>query len=208
MTIGTLAGLLMALLFIPATKPIKRLEIDSRTDELTSLPNRRAIVKQAEMLLKYEELSIATVDLDHFKKINDTYGHPVGDEVLRELTFRLDGHGIEVGRMGGEEFVVLIRTGSLHGDIEQARRLRRRIAARPVQTSAGPIQVSASIGVARSNQGESFQDVWRRSDHALMSAKAQGRNRVVTFAHPSDDHQPMLEFNADQIPVDEISISN
>jgi len=206
MTVGTLAGLLMALLFIPATMPIKRLEIDSRTDELTSLPNRRAIVKRAASLLKHEQLSIATVDLDHFKNINDTFGHPVGDEVLQQVTFRLASDGVEVGRMGGEEFVVILRSGTLRGDIDQARGLRRRIAARPVETSEGPIQVTASIGVARSRPGDSFQSVWRRSDRALMSAKSAGRNRVVTFAHPGDDHLPILEFSDVFLPVDELSL--
>jgi len=206
MTVGTLAGLLMALLFIPATMPIKRLEIDSRTDELTSLPNRRAIVRRAASLLRHEQLSIATVDLDHFKNINDTFGHPVGDEVLQQLTVRLASDGVEVGRMGGEEFVVILRSGTLRGDIDQARCLRRRIAARPVETSEGPIQVTASIGLARSRPGDSFQTVWRRSDRALMSAKSAGRNRVVTCAHPGDDRLPNREFSDVLLPVDELSL--
>jgi len=206
MTVGTLAGLLMALLFIPATMPIKRLEIDSRTDELTSLPNRRAIVRRAASLLRHEQLSIATVDLDHFKNINDTFGHPVGDEVLQQLTVRLASDGVEVGRMGGEEFVVILRSGTLRGDIDQARCLRRRIASRPVETSEGPIQVTASIGLARSRPGDSFQTVWRRSDRALMSAKSAGRNRVVTCAHPGDDRLPNREFSDVLLPVDELSL--
>lgn len=206
MTVGTLAGLLMALLFIPATMSIKRLEIDSRTDELTSLPNRRAIVRRAASLLRHEQLSIATVDLDHFKNINDTFGHPVGDEVLQQLTVRLASDGVEVGRMGGEEFVVILRSGTLRGDIDQARCLRRRIASRPVETSEGPIQVTASIGLARSRPGDSFQTVWRRSDRALMSAKSAGRNRVVTCAHPGDDRLPNREFSDVLLPVDELSL--
>jgi diguanylate cyclase (GGDEF)-like protein len=155
-------------------------------DALTSLPNRRAL--QAALLrrlddarLHHHALSVLFVDLDRFKAINDRHGHAVGDEVLVEVGRRLT-HGLREGdmafRQGGEEFVVLLPGADHDTALTIAERLRSAIAANPMPSRAGGIEVTASIGFATLRDGDSADRLLGRADAAMYRAKQAGRNRV------------------------------
>jgi diguanylate cyclase (GGDEF)-like protein len=133
-----------------------------------------------------------TFDIDHFKRINDTYGHSAGDQVLRALAdcFRQNTRGIDVaGRYGGEEFVLLLPETPFSGAIQIAERLRQSIAdlSIPICPANGgspmvAIHITVSIGVAELLPDvSSLAVLLERADHALYRAKDSGRNRVVTW---------------------------
>ena len=161
----------------------QQLEILSVTDKLTGLFNRRkldeAIEKELELSARYGvELALILVDIDHFKHVNDSYGHAAGDmvlagvaDVLRTCTRDTDA----IGRLGGEEFVVLCRRSSRDGAIAAAENLRIAIAGHAFP-GAGPL--TASFGVAAYRNGDSRDSLLERADAALYSAKRNGRNRV------------------------------
>ncbi|MYL83714.1 diguanylate cyclase [Desulfovibrio aerotolerans] len=129
-------------------------------------------------------LTVVMLDIDHFKNINDTYGHDVGDSVLIELAARLRACLRQVDRLaryGGEEFVVAAPGIDIQGGLEMAERLRRAVADAPF-AQAGP--VTASFGVATFRAGEQTENVLKRADEALYRAKAGGRNRAEREALP------------------------
>jgi len=157
----------------------------SHVDELTCLPNRRQVVKtlQNEVIRaeRYKTLlSISMIDIDHFKKINDSYGHTVGDQVLFQLANILQ-EGVRdpdtVGRYGGEEFLVVLPNTRLKEAAEQAARLCKRI--RDAEINIGEnIHLTVSIGVAEYRHGhENWQKFLSRADLALYDAKNAGRDR-------------------------------
>ncbi|MCA9603570.1 MAG: GGDEF domain-containing protein, partial [Myxococcales bacterium] len=125
------------------------------------------------------------IDVDHFKRVNDTYGHAAGDEVLRVVAQTLAANIREVDRafrIGGEEFVVLLVGTDLAGAKIAAERLRSAIAERPVATGAagaGTVEVTASLGIAVSHEKMQPADLLAEADAALYLAKAGGRNRAV-----------------------------
>lgn len=170
-------------------------------DELTELPGRRALNEQ--LLRLGKRYSVALVDIDHFKKCNDTYGHDIGDQVLRMVASKLRGvsGGGKAYRYGGEEFAVLFRGKSLkevRPTLEALRetieatpfilRGRRRPRAKPTEQTSSPgagrkarkyVSVTVSIGVAeRVDPKEDPRDVIKAADEALYRAKGAGRNRV------------------------------
>ncbi len=161
----------------------QQLEILSVTDKLTGLFNRRkldeAIEKELELSARYGvELALILIDIDHFKHVNDNYGHAAGDmvlagvaDVLRTCTRDTDA----LGRLGGEEFVVLCRRSSRDGAIAAAENLRIAIAG---HAFAGTGPLTASFGVAAYRNGDSRDSLLERADAALYSAKRNGRNRV------------------------------
>ncbi len=160
----------------------------AHVDPLTFLPNRRTIIKdmQSEVMRaeRYHSLfSISVVDIDNFKTINDTYGHPVGDEVLRHVAIHLrDGirHPDVVGRYGGEEFIVLLPNSDKKAAAEQAARLCRELRNKRIQLKNEEIQVTISIGIAEFRIGEdSWHSLLKRADNAMFEAKNQGRDRWV-----------------------------
>jgi len=163
------------------------------TDELTRIYNRRQFFTLADRELsraqRYERpLSVIMMDIDHFKRVNDTHGHAVGDEVLREVARRLQETIRDVdilGRYGGEEFAVLLPdTRASDALVTVAERLRLCIAETPVQTEAGALTVTVSLGLAqRSEDATSLTELLTRADGALYRAKDGGRNRTeVTTA--------------------------
>lgn len=169
-----------------ATLPARRLldaQHEARVDALTGLPNRRHCddVLSGGAWLSSRARAAVVVDLDRFKAINDTHGHLVGDEVLREVGKRLRDavrEGDLVARWGGEEFCVLTLEQS-GGAAELAERLRAAIAATPCATSVGPLVVTASVGCATPNDGLSdAQALLRLADAAMYEAKRTGRDRV------------------------------
>ena len=166
------------------------LQFAAAHDPLTGLWNRGAILDllNREVYRRQrsgDALGVIMADIDYFKKINDTHGHLVGDAVLREVTQRL-AVGVRpydaVGRYGGEEFLIVFPGCSAPNLVVGAERLRHCVADRPIETSAGPLPVTLSLGLASAAQGEKetldCETFLRTADEALYAAKARGRNRV------------------------------
>jgi diguanylate cyclase (GGDEF)-like protein len=165
------------------------LQFDAAHDRLTAIWNRGAILdllkREVERSRRtHDSLGIIMADVDFFKKVNDTHGHPVGDDVLREVGHRLVSalrSYDAVGRYGGEEFLIVVPGCDPLNLLVTAERLRRKIADQPVATSAGPVAVTISLGLAAVQADESEIDpeiFLRDADEALYAAKARGRNRV------------------------------
>jgi diguanylate cyclase (GGDEF)-like protein len=147
-------------------------------DALTGLRNRRSFFELLGTSIAANELlSVITFDIDHFKRINDGLGHDVGDQVLREVARRCEPFG-DVARLGGEEFALMV-----HGAVDVAgvvaEQLRRAIESLAFEAPEGPVQVTASFGVARRLPGESVETVLKNADVALYASKSAGRNRVT-----------------------------
>ena len=129
---------------------------------------------------------VVMADIDHFKKVNDTHGHGVGDIVLKEVARRLK-NGLRltdvVGRYGGEEFAVLLPDTSPEAAREVVERLRHAVAATPIEAEGRSLTVTASFGIAsRSVAGENLEHLLTFADRALYRAKDLGRNRVEVHA--------------------------
>lgn len=165
------------------------LAAEALTDALTGLANRRALEPQLDQLLAHsgrtsEVLSLLIFDADHFKSVNDTYGHEVGDVVLAALAQRareaMRAQDV-VGRFGGEEFMAILPTTGRDAALIAAERLRAHVEATPIATSSGPVRVTVSVGVATTNTGHvaTRSALMTAADRALYSAKTSGRNRVV-----------------------------
>jgi two-component system, cell cycle response regulator len=163
------------------------------TDQLTGLHNRRYMTGQLSALVARanqggEPVAALLVDLDHFKKINDSFGHDVGDEVLREFAVRL-ATNVRVAdlpvRYGGEEFVVVMPGASLEAAERTAERIRLHVSGAPIRVSGGKdvLSVTISIGVAATyGDADTPEALLKRADEALYEAKASGRNRVIARA--------------------------
>lgn len=175
----------------------RRLADISLTDELTGLPNRRYMNRRLREELAmakrfHQPLSCIMIDLDHFKRINDTLGHPVGDVVLQGLAKELSADKRDydvVGRYGGEEFLFLLPQADETGAKTMAERLRRKVETIDLPPYRGqPVQLTISLGVATFDTVEdlSEEDLIRRADEALYEAKAQGRNRSVSYQRRPD----------------------
>jgi len=169
---------------------LKLAEQHSNTDALTGLANRRSLegfLRTAQMsaMETGTPLSILMIDIDHFKKFNDTFGHQVGDQVLR-LVARVMQENVRdcdlAARYGGEELMAILPGASLDACGEAAERIRRRISeARLTRRTTGEelTSVTVSIGVAQFRMGESADRMIERCDRALYQAKRSGRNRVT-----------------------------
>jgi diguanylate cyclase (GGDEF)-like protein len=155
---------------------------------LTGLPNRRALIAYAEHRVCQAQrgggtLSVLMIDVDHFKRINDTHGHAIGDEVLRHmaqvLPTGLRGRD-RLGRLGGEEFLVVLPGAGMEQAARVAARMRAAIAATPLIGAAGQLHFTVSIGVAELGlPQESVAGLLARADAALYQAKGNGRNAVA-----------------------------
>lgn len=165
-------------------------------DELTGLLNRRAIVRKAvELLSRAREskgtLIIGLIDLDHFKSINDRFGHAVGDQLLQRLAtaLRTALHTREVfGRYGGEEFLVLFPDMTMEQARHNSERLRAALREQALRVDDQDVAVTLSLGLASYEAGDVlFDQVARRADIALYVAKTQGRDRVEVFNNTRHD---------------------
>lgn len=165
-----------------------RLEQDANTDALTQLYNRRFLGERlaqetARSLRQAQPLTLMIIDLDHFKKVNDDYGHSVGDRVLQGVSRCLLDHARKmdvVGRWGGEEFLIMLPGTPLPEALETAERLRAVVELCPAEVCPDEVKraVTASFGVAQYCPGEEVRVLLERADRALYRAKRAGRNRV------------------------------
>ncbi|MFN3789501.1 MAG: diguanylate cyclase [Massilia sp.] len=156
------------------------------TDSLTGLPNRHAFLERAEnarqaALRQRQPLALAMMDIDHFKQINDRFGHATGDEALtvfaRTARATLRAHET-IGRLGGEEFAMVLPGTDVAGALHAAERLRRAVREAVVITSGTPYTMTVSIGVVVLDPNETLGMALARADHALYAAKSGGRDRV------------------------------
>jgi diguanylate cyclase (GGDEF)-like protein len=155
-------------------------------DELTGLFNRNVMDRDLTEELEYSRRSgrsfaVAMLDIDHFKKVNDTHGHSFGDQILAQLAEAMEESlrpYDRVYRYGGEEFLILLQDTRIQSAEQVLERLRKAIAAHKMGNEDLKIQITVSMGVATSSQFESVQDLVETADKALYKAKENGRNRV------------------------------
>ncbi|WP_421593763.1 sensor domain-containing diguanylate cyclase [Shinella sp. M27] len=161
------------------------------TDSLTEALTRRAFKREAEQLIAAalrhkHDLACVVLDVDRFKKVNDTYGHAAGDEVLKAVaaTCRAKLRASDLfGRLGGEEFAILLSHVGAEGAMSAAEKLRAEIAARAISGEFGTLNVTASFGAsALSIVGRDIETLLAQADAAMYKAKDSGRNRCVSFA--------------------------
>lgn len=172
----------LALMLVVAHKAIAGAHAASETDPLSGLANRRGFNRQAEQLTRSAEqgrpVSVALFDLDHFKKVNDTYGHAIGDLVIADFGALLREHappGALVARLGGEEFVMLQAAVPVQAAWSHAEAIRMRAESSTYENRPAP---TVSGGVAQLLPGESLGDLLRRADRACYQAKQEGRNHI------------------------------
>ena len=161
----------------------------AHTDPLTQVVNRRALFgrlgAELERARRYNSvMSVLMLDIDHFKDINDTHGHLIGDDVLREVAGLLQTtvRSVDVvARYGGEEFVVVLPETPLAGAVTFAERIRVLIESHPFCPAQGPLSITVSVGVAAfpAEGVETIENLFARADDALYRAKAEGRNAVA-----------------------------
>jgi diguanylate cyclase (GGDEF)-like protein len=195
-----LLGIMLALTYFLAWRMAVKLDEvqlqlrqQASYDELTGLRNRRNSMKRLhEEFLRAgrssEPLSLIIVDIDHFKKINDTHGHPFGDVVLKRVATRLRdmlrSYDI-IGRIGGEEFMVITPGLGLAEAVQLAERLRQAIVAERITEGGASVKVTVSAGVATmAEEDDSVQSLIKRTDLALYRAKDGGRNQVASLVCP------------------------
>ena len=169
----------------------KKLGIMSKTDALTGLNNRSSLDKalaatcNAFKQAPQTSHSLVMVDIDYFKKVNDQYGHQIGDQVLQAMAKMLTANsrkGDFVGRFGGEEFVILLPNTSAQDALVYCEKLREAIAGKEIDTSKGALSITISLGVSQLLEEDEGVAAWlSRADDALYQAKEQGRNRTVVL---------------------------
>ncbi len=159
--------------------------VDSLTGQFNRRETERVLYEEVVRAERYQrQLAVLWIDLDHFKQVNDTHGHAVGDQVLRTVSLRLADSIRSVdtlGRYGGEEFIVILPEMPVDKAMDTAERLRHRIAGEPITTSAdGALSLSISIGIAVfPDHGITAEELCDAADRAMYVAKEQGRNRVA-----------------------------
>lgn len=179
------------------------LQFEATHDSLLRMWNRRAILEALSREMSRAKrvgtaLSIFLADLDFFKRINDSFGHLVGDDVLRAAAARMSASIREydyVGRYGGEEFLVVLPDCNLEGAHQIAERVRQRISGEPILELPAEIEITASLGVAQSSPGQSVTELLHKADVALYAAKNNGRNRVVSADAESGLHRVATASN-------------
>lgn len=181
--IGTTAFLLMC-----SERIRRQWQQAASTDYLTGLANRRTVAQagtQAFALARREggRLSLAVLDVDHFKRINDQHGHDAGDLALKYLAEKLLAACEEndlTGRLGGEEFILLWQGADATRALRSAERLQDALRAQPLRIGEAPIALTVSIGIAVLDDSQAdFDELLRQADRALYAAKAEGRDRVT-----------------------------
>ena len=191
------------------------------TDPLTSINNRRGFFQLASREVAHYKiattnLSILMIDIDFFKRVNDYYGHAVGDEVIQRIAKACRDCLREndlIGRYGGEEFVILLHDSDLATARIVAERVRHNIAQLRINTEKGPISVTISIGVANIQDSSSLDTLLQHADEALYQAKKRGRNRVEVWVpnellNLSAFSQTVKQINSRQTLVEDSMLDN
>lgn len=158
------------------------------TDSLTGLANRETIIDELHNAVLEPEKNDRPViaimaDIDHFKQVNDTHGHLIGDKVLIEITRRIRAalrDFDQIGRYGGEEFLLILNGARLSTAQKVAERIRQHVASQPIKTEELEIHSTISLGIAAAKPGETAEALMARADKALYAAKHAGRNCVIT----------------------------
>ena len=167
----------------------KKLQMQATTDTLTGLANRRKITELLkEEIKKLEEdnnnnFNIIMLDIDFFKKVNDNYGHPMGDEVIKKVSNHMqDKVGSEgvVGRFGGEEFLTILYNNNIQEAALLANQIRSDIESKKIEFEGKQISVTVSMGIACSSETVVYQELLNKADERLYKAKENGRNQVIT----------------------------
>lgn len=168
-------------------KDLQELEKMALNDQLTEVPNRRYLESQVKR--KWEQFNdlglsfgVIFIDIDHFKHVNDTYGHSVGDEVLKVLSKSMQSvlrRDDFIGRWGGEEFVVIIGNASPDAMEAVSEKIRMIAASTPISGIDPPVQVTVSLGATILKEGEDWQTVLERADRLMYMSKQAGRNRTT-----------------------------
>jgi two-component system cell cycle response regulator len=183
----------------------EQMRFQATHDGLTALWNRGMIIdllgrELARSVREHFSTAILMCDLDHFKNVNDTYGHLVGDDVLRETAKRLLASVRSydfVGRYGGEEFLVVLNNCNPSHALARAEEIRKAIAQRPVPSSSGPIPVTMSLGLLMNQEWgrRPVEELLHEADAALYAAKAAGRNcvRIASPNLPAADADPQTQ---------------
>lgn len=168
----------------------EQLERLANIDSLTGLFNRRVVLYRLEELLKHvrryrDNFSVIMLDIDHFKKINDVYGHLSGDQTIERIAqfLRIRTRDLDVvGRYGGDEFVIILPSTDLPSALLAAERIRKSIEAIKITDLKGNVfNITVSQGLASYKPGDDIHSIVSRADNALYRAKAEGRNRVETY---------------------------
>jgi diguanylate cyclase (GGDEF)-like protein len=170
----------------------EELERISTTDDLTQLANRKTFLDRTRGLIASAPAGSSAgillfIDADHFKTLNDTWGHHAGDEVLRRLGRAIKssvGEKDVAGRLGGEEFAVFLIAGDKEAAEQACGRIKHAIASIPREVGLEAWRLTVSVGVARHRPGQEIEDILRAADKSLYEAKYQGRNRVVHYREP------------------------
>jgi len=161
----------------------RRLVKMATTDYLSGALNRRAFFERAyeaaASAMTGEKLSAVIFDIDHFKRVNDTYGHDIGDEVIRVVARATVAEVDTLGRLGGEEFGFLLRGKGIDEAVATAEKLRETFSRLQINAAGNPVMFTCSFGVSEWETGDSLDGLLKRADIALYKAKTTGRNRVV-----------------------------
>ncbi|MGO4571135.1 GGDEF domain-containing protein [Microvirga sp. 2TAF3] len=192
---AVLMGLaLLSAIVVDITADLKR---QSTTDALTGVYNRRGFDETASAWIesgKFDPICLVVCDIDHFKSINDDHGHPAGDRVIEKLSEFLTAHVRQndiVGRIGGEEFAVLLTECAPSGATRFAERVRALFEASGAEALRGFSTTTASFGIVDHRPGETLQQLMSRADRQLYAAKKSGRNRVCSDGRNIDCLAPV-----------------
>lgn len=179
-------------------KALEKISLMATRDELTNCHNRRYLM---EFLAREKSrsdraesvFSVAVIDLDYFKRINDSYGHLAGDDVLRQVVTLIQRHVRATdcfARFGGEEFALVYSATELEEARQSAERLRQEISTTAIACESFSIYTSVSIGIAEFRRGDEIADLLRRADQALYIAKSGGRDRVIAMSRDQLAREP------------------
>lgn len=180
------ADIILILLARSMTRQRDALDQLAHKDHLTGLSNRRHFEDQVSVLFEGVGMSgvLLLIDVDHFKQVNDQFGHDVGDQVLsdlgRALSSGLCGQDV-LGRLGGEEFAVFLPHAGVDGALVVAERLRGLVERMVITTQQYEVSVTISLRVASTDQSATYQALYRAADEALYAAKRNGRNQVAVY---------------------------
>ncbi|WP_394205767.1 diguanylate cyclase [Shewanella waksmanii] len=191
---GFLLMLVVSVFAYKQTKRSKKMSSLAMTDHLTQLPNRRHTYKQGEAYFKQlpssgQQLSLILFDVDNFKKINDQFGHDIGDKALMgmaNISVALMRENDLVGRVGGEEFLVLLPNTNAQQALLVAQRLIQSIAKTAITDISDDFYLTASAGVATQQSETDFSALLQNADNALYQAKSNGKNCAVLYRHTED----------------------